>query len=198
MDGSATFSQDGKYRYELSRVWDYTLPTLYWVCLNPSIADAIKGDHTIKKIITFSQKNGYGRCTVLNLFAYIATHPKDLLMADSMGIDVVGPANDWYLRRAATDIQSSVPTRAGWSHKTGSSVVFAWGATVDALEKSDLYDRSSGVVDMFTTQKSAEGWSDLPKRTYYLTLTNNGHPGHPLRLAYSTPLKEWKEFAEAQ
>jgi hypothetical protein len=192
MDGSATFSECGKYRYELSRVWDYEKPTLYWICLNPSIAGAIKGDHTIKKIITFSKNNGYGRCTVLNLFAYIATHPKDLIMTDSFGVDVVGSANDWHIQRAAEEVKGWFPTRAGWAHHSGAAVVFAWGATVDALAKSDLASRADDVIEKF---ERAGQWKGTPHdRSYYLTLTNNGHPGHPLRLPYSTDLKEWREF----
>jgi len=178
MDGSATFSEDGNYRYELSRVWDYNESTLYWVCLNPSIAGPIEGDHTIKKIITFSKNNGYGRCTVLNLFAYIATHPKDLIMAEDFGINVIGPNNDRYIYKAAQEIRNSLIFNHG--------VVFAWGASVETLnEGHELFKRPEIVIEQF------RGNTNPYKRIFYLTKTKNGYPGHPVRLPYSTTLKEW-------
>lgn len=176
MEGSATFSSDGKYRYQLGRIWDHALAnTLYWICLNPSTAGAIESDHTIKKIMTFSQNNGYGGCVVLNLFAYIATHPKDLIMADSFGVDVIGPSNNIYIDQAALKVRSS-PDLHG--------VVFGWGSSVEAFEEEhELFTRAERVKDKFRTTN----------RAYYLTETKNGHPGHPLRLPYSMPLKPYFE-----
>ena len=55
MECSAVFSQDRKYRYVLTRVWDKNKPMLVFVGLNPSIADETKDDPTIKKCIKFAQ-----------------------------------------------------------------------------------------------------------------------------------------------
>jgi len=74
----ADISPCGTYRYKLGRIWDESLPTLNWIMLNPSIADAIIDDPTIRRVIRFSQDNGYGRAIVCNLFALRATNPDEL------------------------------------------------------------------------------------------------------------------------
>jgi len=69
------------YRYYLFREWD-TLglikKTIFWVMLNPSIADSQKDDPTIRRIINFSKQFGAGRLWVGNLYAYITTNPSNL------------------------------------------------------------------------------------------------------------------------
>lgn len=84
----AIISPCGKFRYELTRSWGDG-PTLTWVMLNPSTADAEVNDPTIRKVIGFSAKWGYDSIRVLNLFAYRATNPKELVEV----IDPVGPEN---------------------------------------------------------------------------------------------------------
>ena len=64
------------------------------VGLNPSTADALKNDPTIRRCIGFARDNGYGSLFVTNLFAYRATHPRDLFAAT----DPVGPDNDPWLK----------------------------------------------------------------------------------------------------
>lgn len=39
---SAEISPDGLYRYSLERTWDEDKPTVLFVCLNPSTADAVE------------------------------------------------------------------------------------------------------------------------------------------------------------
>ncbi len=43
---SAEISPDGLYRYSLERTWDEDKPTVLFVCLNPSTADAVEDDAT--------------------------------------------------------------------------------------------------------------------------------------------------------
>jgi hypothetical protein len=87
MEGTALI--DGPYRYWLRRQWSDG-PLLLWILLNPSIADAIINDPTVRRVIGFSQRFGYGAAMILNLFAFRATSPGDLLDA----YDPVGPRND--------------------------------------------------------------------------------------------------------
>lgn len=61
--------------------------------LNPSTADALVDDATIKKCIQFAKRLGFGGIEVVNLFAYRATKPADMLAA----ADPVGPENDTYI-----------------------------------------------------------------------------------------------------
>ena len=98
MHREATFSPDRVYRYGLARTWAPELPTLLLVGLNPSTADETRDDPTIRRCLGFARSWGYGRLIVANLFAFRATHPRELRRA----ADPVGPDNDtWLLRYAA-------------------------------------------------------------------------------------------------
>ena len=78
IDGGATFSECGRFRYELRRVWDRALPALAVIGLNPSTADATTDDPTMRRVRGFAADNGFGSFIMLNLFAYRATKPRDL------------------------------------------------------------------------------------------------------------------------
>jgi hypothetical protein len=86
----ALISPCGLYRYWLSREWDADLPRACWVLLNPSTADAVEDDPTIRRCVSFARGWGCGSIVVVNLFALRATDPRQLKQA----IDPVGPEND--------------------------------------------------------------------------------------------------------
>ena len=86
----AVISECGRYRYSLLREWNAGRPRLCIVMLNPSTADANKDDPTIRRCIGFARRDGYGSIVVVNVAAFRATKPKDMLMA----ADPVGPEND--------------------------------------------------------------------------------------------------------
>lgn len=67
------------YRYRLNRAWDYSKNQCAWICLNPSTADADVDDPTVRKIIGFTRRWGYGGFALFNLLALRATDPKQLL-----------------------------------------------------------------------------------------------------------------------
>jgi len=77
----AQFSADQRHRFTLGRRWDPMLPTLGFVMLNPSTADADKNDPTIIRDIGFADRLGFGGIVVGNLFSYRATKPADLRQA---------------------------------------------------------------------------------------------------------------------
>lgn len=108
--GSAILSEDGIYRYELSRTWSDTDPLVDWIMLNPSTADASLDDPTIRRCIGFSRSWGFGGLTVRNLFALRSTNPSALRRHG----DPVGPRNDEHLRQGAAN--------------NDSLTVCAWGA----------------------------------------------------------------------
>ena len=87
----ATISECGKYRYTLTRQWDYSKPLLCWIMLNPSMADANIDDPTIRRCIDFSTKWGYGGLYVVNLFALRSVNPAELLKVH----DPIGPENNF-------------------------------------------------------------------------------------------------------
>jgi len=98
MRSSAYFSPCGQYRYTLHRRWDATLPTLVWIMLNPSTADAQTDDRTIRRCIGFARGWRYGGIGVVNLFAFRATDPANL---PANADQAIGPDNDRHIARAA-------------------------------------------------------------------------------------------------
>ena len=105
--GWGFFDQPHTHRYLLARSWEPHLPTLAWVMLNPSTADAFADDPTIRRCVSFARRDGYGGIKVLNLFALRATDPAQLRGHPNP----VGACNDRILA----------------AHARG-SVVAAWGA----------------------------------------------------------------------
>lgn len=112
MKRDAILSDCGKYRYVLHRRWGEGLSVL-WVMLNPSTADHVKDDATIRKCVGFTKLWGYEALTVVNLFAFRSRWPEDLITAPNP----YGPDNDAVLWR---EIES--PDHG--------MVVLAWGARV--------------------------------------------------------------------
>ena len=78
----AEFSQCGKYRYKLWRVWDESKPRAMCIGLNPSTANADKNDATIRILISCLIKLGFGGFYMMNLFAIISSKPEVLLTCD--------------------------------------------------------------------------------------------------------------------
>ena len=108
MNLGAEFSPCLKYRYRLWRHWGRTGVTLTWIMLNPSTADELVDDPTIKRCIGYSLNMGFSGCQILNIFAWRATDPNQLLLQ----ADPVGPENDRYISEAA---------------QAGGTIVCAWG-----------------------------------------------------------------------
>lgn len=95
---SALFSDDRIYRYELWRIWDDSKPYAMFIGLNPSTADEVKNDPTVRRCIRFSMDWGYGALCMTNIFAYRATDPRVMKRAD----EPVGPENDSTLVKIAS------------------------------------------------------------------------------------------------
>jgi hypothetical protein len=120
----AVFDLTGTYRYTLWRVWRTDAPRVTFIMLNPSTADAYKNDPTITRCIAFASTWNFGSLEVVNLFAYRATHPRELFNAD----DPIGPENDSYLLQALA---------------RSSCIVAAWGT------KGRLFGRDLQVLQLF-------------------------------------------------
>lgn len=116
---SATFSEDKTYRYELRRVWsDKGKGLVNFIGLNPSTADAMDDDPTIRRCIGFARDWGYDGLIMTNLFAYRATKPADLWRAQKTG-DVIGPLNLKYLELASREAKITI---AAWGADKGARV----------------------------------------------------------------------------
>lgn len=89
----AQFSACRRYRYVLGRRWDDG-ELLPWIMLNPSTADALKDDPTIRRCCGFAHSLGFGGIIVANVFAWRATDPDEL----GRVVDPVGQENDFWIR----------------------------------------------------------------------------------------------------
>lgn len=107
---TAELSQDGVYRWALTRQWGDKKPAAF-VMLNPSTADANINDQTIRRCVAFAQSWGCGGLIVVNLFALRATDPAELLTHP----DPVGAENDAYIVRYLTR-QPLGPVVAAWGN----------------------------------------------------------------------------------
>lgn len=118
MQTNAILSEDRKYRYTLSRVWDDNKPKVLFVCLNPSTADENEDDRTVTKCINFAKSWGYGGLLVGNLFALRSTDSSKLYSEE----DPVGPENDRFLQELAQ--QASLIVAAWGDHGS-----YMWSST---------------------------------------------------------------------
>ena len=105
----AAFSADRTYRYVLTRTWDLVAPVMCWIMLNPSTADAMTDDPTIRRCKAFARREGCGGISVVNLFALRATDPREL----SRHPDPVGPSCGKFLNLHAT----AAVTVAAWGER---------------------------------------------------------------------------------
>jgi hypothetical protein len=108
-DGNwAEISPDGIHRYALHRKWGDG-PVLGWIMLNPSTAGVIINDQTVRQVMHFSRREGYGACWAGNLFSLRSPSP-DVLRESSTR---TGPLNGVWLRALLAEVPE---------------VVLAWGA----------------------------------------------------------------------
>jgi hypothetical protein len=154
---AATLSDDGIYRYDLSRRWADG-PRALWVMLNPSTADARQDDPTIRRCIAFSKREGCGSLTVVNLYAFRSTDPKALLTAKAP----IGPENTSTIRRWLADPSTSV-------------VVAAWGAWWQSQRDHPARLNVEALV------------AETQHRLVCLGTTKKGDPRHPLYVAGKQP-----------
>ena len=115
---TATFDASRSYRFSLTRTWDPGGPRVNFLMLNPSTADALVLDPTVRRCVGFARTWGFGSLEVTNLFAYRATDPRVLIARD----EPVGDGNDRSILEAA---------------RAADSVVVAWGARGSHRRRGD-------------------------------------------------------------
>ena len=119
--------------------------------MNPSTADGMRDDHTIRKCVGFAMNAGYGGIQVMNLFALRATEPTELRKAE----DPVGPRNNEYL--------AAIPEGV---------VVAAWGA-IPWWGKGKIVERERVVLNMLESRVwhsfglTSASWPCHPARVPY-------------------------------
>jgi hypothetical protein len=147
----AEFSECGKYRYKLWRVWDKSLPLAMCIGLNPSTANASKNDNTINILIRVLGKLGYGGFYMMNLFAWISSKPEDLLTCD----DPLN-GNDWHLAETARKCKD---------------VIFCWGAFKEAAERIRFVESVFTDAKCFGFNQNGTPWH--PRALSYKGLLNS-------------------------
>ena len=111
---SAVISQDGRYRFRLSRQWGVG-PRPVFCMLNPSTADGTRDDPTIRRCMGFARAWGYGGIEVVNLFPWRATDPRDLVEAHRRGEDIaLREERDRHVRLAVNHDTHEVVVIAAW------------------------------------------------------------------------------------
>jgi len=126
-----------------------------FIMLNPSTADDVFDDATIRRCVGFAKRWGFSGLVVTNLFAYRATQPKDLakLLETDYAL-ALGEDNGLHVDREA---------------RAANTIVCAWGDGAElcpgrALEViGSLYFR-----DIFCIRE-----------------TKKGNPAHPVREPYT-------------
>ncbi|MCF1744633.1 DUF1643 domain-containing protein [Paradevosia shaoguanensis] len=159
----AWLSDCGTYRWALWRIWDRTRPILPVCMLNPSTADGRKDDPTIRRLLAFAKRDGYGGIVVVNLFAYRTSHPS-LLRGRHYDI-IVGPQNN-------AVIEAVISER--------SRVLVGWGA-FDGVQRSA---RGLTRADDFLRYLGHVGAHPV-----CLGKTATGAPRHPLYVRGDQPME---------
>lgn len=180
INSGARISSCGLYRYSLWREWRGTHDPKNWrwlgkdgagaeygdpksclfVMLNPSTADGEQDDATIRRCVGFAKAWKFERLEVVNLFAYRATKPRDVLKLQNQHGDVIGWQNSELIDRASRD--------AGL-------IVCAWGSNVESLDPTRDH------------VETVRGWLGS-KPQFALGFTKDGHPRHPLYAASDSAL----------
>lgn len=159
MQTDAVISDCGRYRYRLTRKWGEG-KRCGFVMLNPSTADAEQDDPTIRRCMGFARAWGCTELVVVNLFAFRATEPKDMLAAD----DPVGPNNMDHVKWAA-EMVAGAGDRYGMP--PAGPMVCAWGAHGSFVGQD----------------ATVRGWIEAKCVTpMALAFTKQGQPRHPLYL----------------
>ena len=90
MKSGISFSPCRTWRYKLSRRWSKAGPMVAFIGLNPSTADEINDDPTVRRCIGVARRWGFGGMFMLNVFAFRSTNPRVLKTV----ADPIGPRND--------------------------------------------------------------------------------------------------------
>ena len=161
MKRRVVFSECGLYRYLLEHDFGGSGPVISVGMVNPSKADGQLNDQTMTKVDGFAMRMGASKVIVWNKYALINKDVKALRSA----ADPIGSENDAHIAQAinGADIH-----------------IVAWGP-LSKLPKP-LRIRWRSVVDVLT---------EAGAKPMCWGTALDGHPRHPLMLAYATPLIPW-------
>jgi hypothetical protein len=147
---SANISECGRYRWTLGRWWNER-ERVCWIMLNPSTADAERDDPTLKAIIRRSQAWDCGALTVVNLYPFRTSSPREC----QKWLEAEG--NGEALQRNLREVTDAI-RRSAW-------VIAAWGAAPWAVSDGRLVAKIARSEKVFI---------------HCLGVTSSGAPKHPL------------------
>lgn len=160
--GHAEISLLGTHRFLLQRAWDEGKPTVMFIGLNPSRADAKTDDATIIRCVNFAKAWGYGSMYFGNLYSYRTPYvykSKDdeawEPLVDNLPYATTHETNH-FLRRMITDSQKIVCCWGSWS---------------------------------FITERAEEVKEMVKGKGFCFGINANGSPKHPLYLPNNSTLK---------
>lgn len=147
-------STDKRFRTLLERNWDESLPIVLFVMLNPSTADGMTDDPTVRRCIAFAKAWGYGGLRIVNLIAYRSPNPDEMYA--------------WLQSATADELRPMMTTLRHESLRPGvHRVVCAWGN----LNKI-LVPYAQRVVAVLREHRVL--WA--------IKINGSGQPAHPLYL----------------
>ena len=94
------------------------MPKVLFIGLNPSTADEVNDDPTIRRCMRYSYDWGYGGYIMGNIFGYRSTDPRNLKIAK----DPIGNKNNYWLKKM---------------HKEASITIGAWGNHGEILNRGN-------------------------------------------------------------
>lgn len=113
----ALFSNDGKHRYRLiidmrPRLISLEKKQMMIIMLNPSMANHVKNDPTVRRMIGFALRDGFNVLDVHNLYTIISSKPKILINSKKK---VVGLP---WKSQLVKGLQQAHFVIVGWGHQT--------------------------------------------------------------------------------
>lgn len=166
------------YRWTLTRAFEGPLaltppaPTsevrarfLPWLMLNPSDADHLREDPTLRRVMLFSWCWGFAGCLLLNVYPYRTPSPAALARI------VVG-----WDERGAWDVRDTIwenHSRVKAELKPYDAVMVAWGSQSGRLgQETDAW--ANNLFEEIDNER------DEPIRRWCLGRTKSGDPIHPM------------------
>lgn len=163
---AARFNEDKTHRYFLSRIWDDKLSKVLFIGLNPSTADGLEDDHTVRRLISFARDWGFGGFYLVNTYSFKATEPKDLIAH-------IRTIPKDQLKKEYRDNLTFIKLYA----TVCPQIVYCWGTNIPEGNMANM------MLDKLMR---------LTKGAYCFGLTKDGYPKHPLFLAGTTELIKFK------
>jgi hypothetical protein len=179
----AILSTCGRYRYRLTRELGGDLYTVYardpgvclFVMVNPSTADAMTDDATVRKCKAFAARWSYRVLEIVNLFAWRSTDVAALLtVPDPVGGELAQAAIVSALERA-------------------DRVVLAWGSHRPVAALIHVRQNEFGILLHRAMRERAI--AGRPLEAGALGWNADGTPKHPLYLPLKTPFRPLQGWA---